>query len=201
MKLHFRDRYHSKAALRSPPHITLQAPFTWPKQDYERLEASLSSFVSQHTAIPIKLSGFGAFPPRVIYLAVDHTPELMTLQRDLSQHLAATLDIADPRSRTRPFCPHLTIAFRDLKPAAFRQAWPEFEQRDVQFAFSILLPRYSFPQLTIYPSQIFNLIVGIETTGIGQNPDLGVMQLLRLRTHFGFGVSKGDAIGSNTQNC
>ncbi|MEL6381146.1 MAG: 2'-5' RNA ligase family protein [Cyanobacteria bacterium J06626_18] len=137
LKTYFRDRYHSKAALRSPPHITLQAPFTWPKQDYERLQAALSSFVPHRASIPLTLSGFGAFPPRVIYLAVDHTPELMTLQQDLSHHLAATLDIVDPRSRTRPFRPHLTVAFHDLKPAAFHQAWPEFEQRAVQFTFSV----------------------------------------------------------------
>ena len=137
LKIYFRDRYHSQAALRSPPHITLQAPFTWPQQDYKHLEANLSSFASGHRAIPIKLSGFGSFPPRVIYLAVDYTPALMKLQQELSHHLAQTLDIVNPRSQPRPFCPHLTVAFRDLKPAAFSLAWPEFEQQEAQFAFTV----------------------------------------------------------------
>lgn len=29
LKEYFRDRYNSKAALRSPPHITLHMPFKW----------------------------------------------------------------------------------------------------------------------------------------------------------------------------
>ena len=137
LKEYFRDRYRSKAALRSPPHITLQAPFEWPTHEYERLTAALHCFNPKYPTIPIQLSGFGAFPPRVIYLAVEHTPELMTLQTELSQHLAETLEIVGPRSRSRPFHPHLTVAFRDLKPAAFRQAWPEFKQQAVQFTFSV----------------------------------------------------------------
>lgn len=137
LKLYFRDRYHSKAALKSPPHITLQAPFEWPDQTLEQLTATLSSFAPQLPSIPIQVSGFGSFPPRVIYLAVEQTPALMAVQTDLSRYLAETLEIIDPRSRTRPFRPHLTVAFRDLKPATFRIAWPEFENKDVQFTFSV----------------------------------------------------------------
>lgn len=136
-KEYFRDHYHSQAALRSPPHITLQAPFEWPDNDRDRLIKTLTKFQFQAPAIPIQLSGFGAFPPRVIYLDVKHTPELMSLQPALSHYLASVLEIADPRSRTRPFHPHLTIAFRDLKPAAFRKAWPEFEHKGIEFSFYI----------------------------------------------------------------
>lgn len=137
IKEYFRDRYNSQAALRSPPHITLQAPFEWPMQDYTQLATTLANFRPKHVPIPIELSGFGAFPPRVIYLAVEHTAELMVLQADLSQYLAETLDIIDLQSRTRPFRPHLTVAFRDLKPATFRRAWPEFESRDIKFSGSV----------------------------------------------------------------
>lgn len=136
LKTYFQDHYHSKAALKSPPHITLQPPFEWPRQDYNRLRSALSVFAARQASFPVSLSGFGAFPPRVIYLAVDHTPELMTLQAALGSHLAETLGIADPRSQTRSYSPHLTVAFRDLKPALFRRAWPEFEHRDAQFAFT-----------------------------------------------------------------
>ncbi|NER79854.1 MAG: 2'-5' RNA ligase family protein [Leptolyngbya sp. SIO1D8] len=137
LKAYFRDRYDSKAALRSPPHITLQAPFEWLNADYGRLQSALANFTPKYASVPIHLSGFGAFPPRVIYLAVESTPELMALQLDLSHYLAETLEIVDPRSRNRSFRPHLTIAFRDLKATAFRQAWPEFESREVQFTFSV----------------------------------------------------------------
>jgi 2'-5' RNA ligase len=136
LKQYFRENYRSQAALKSPPHITLQAPFTWPDQERDRLFTTLGTFRSSAASIPVHLSGFGAFPPRVIFLAVQHTSALMQLQAELSQYLAATLGIVDARSRDRPFHPHLTVAFRDLKPAAFRQAWPEFEQRPADYRFA-----------------------------------------------------------------
>jgi len=137
VKAYFRDRYHSKAALRSPPHITLQPPFKWPDAERDRLYSALSDFAPQRSPVPVTLSGFGAFPPRVIFLAVEHTPDLMALQQDLSRHLAKTLEVVDPKAHSRPFRPHLTVAFRDLKPAAFRRAWPEFEHRDARFDFTV----------------------------------------------------------------
>jgi len=136
LKHYFRENYRSQAALKSPPHITLQAPFTWPDEERDRLFAMLADFHPSVASIPIHLSGFGAFPPRVIFLAVQPTPQLMQLQAELSQYLATTLDIVDQRSRDRPFRPHLTVAFRDLKPAAFRLAWPEFEQRPADYRFT-----------------------------------------------------------------
>lgn len=136
LKHYFREHYNTKAALRSPPHITLQAPFEWDEANRDRLLVSLAQFKPGVEAVPVTLSGFGAFPPRVIYLAVGHTPELMQLQTELSTYLAKTLKIIDPRSRDRPFRPHLTLAFRDLKPAAFRKAWAEFGHREADYAFT-----------------------------------------------------------------
>jgi 2'-5' RNA ligase len=39
------------------------------------------------------------------------------------------LGIIDQVEKTRPFVPHLTVAFRDLTKQNFRIAWPEFVQR------------------------------------------------------------------------
>jgi len=136
LKEYFREHYRSQAALRSPPHITLQAPFEWPDADRDCLFSALAAFQPTVTPVPVQLSGFGAFPPRVIFLAVEPTTALMQLQAELSQYLATQLGIVDPRSRDRPFRPHLTIAFRDLKPAAFRRAWPEFAQRPADYPFT-----------------------------------------------------------------
>lgn len=136
LKEYFREHYRSQAALRSPPHITLQAPFEWPDAERDRLLSTLAAFQPTVTQVPITLSGFGAFPPRVIFLAVEPTAELMQLQSELSQYLADQAEIVDPRSRDRPFRPHLTVAFRDLKPAAFRRAWPEFAHQPADYTFT-----------------------------------------------------------------
>ncbi|UBF24055.1 2'-5' RNA ligase family protein [Kovacikia minuta CCNUW1] len=133
----FVDRYNSQAALKSPPHITLQPPFEWLEQDLSSLNHTLSEFALQHPSVPITLSGFAAFAPRVIYINVQKTPELLGLQADLMTAMESTLGIIDPVSKTRPFAPHLTVGFRDLTRQNFRAAWAEFQDCPVQFKFTV----------------------------------------------------------------
>lgn len=128
--------YQSKAALRSPPHLTLQPPFLWPEEDLETLQDSLAIFAQKRGPVPIKLSGFGAFPPRVIYVHVGHQGRLVEIQPELLKHFAETLGIVDRKAQNCPFTPHMTVAFRDLKPAQFSRAWLEFEQRPFEARFT-----------------------------------------------------------------
>jgi 2'-5' RNA ligase len=132
----FADRYDSRAALKSPPHITLQAPFEWLVGEMEALERSLSEFALQQAPVPITLSDFGAFVPRVVFINVVKTPELLALQAALMAHMEATLGIVDPIGKARPFAPHLTVGFRDLTKPNFRAAWAEFQHQPVQFEFT-----------------------------------------------------------------
>ncbi len=142
IKHYFAEHYNSRHALKSPPHITLQPPFKWLTENLNQLEQHLSLFAQNYSSIPITLSGFNAFPPRVIYVDVIKTPELLTIQQDLITYLEKHLNIVDPVSKKRPFSPHVTVAFKDLSRQAFKIAWPEFEQRSIQFEFTT-------PQLTL----------------------------------------------------
>lgn len=136
IKQHFSDRYDSRAALKSPPHITLQPPFELQLVNLPALQQCLSTFANHREPVPVKLSGFAAFPPRVIYINVLKTQELLMLQTDLMAYLETVLDIVDPVS-TRPFSPHMTVAFRDLTRQNFKAAWPEFQQQALQFEFRV----------------------------------------------------------------
>lgn len=135
IKQYFSDRYGSRAALKSPPHITLQPPFEWLAANLPALKQCLTTFATNREPIPVKLNNFAAFPPRVIYINVLKTQELLTLQTDLMAHLETVLKIIDPVSKSRPFSPHMTVAFRDLTRQNFRAAWPEFQQQSLQFEF------------------------------------------------------------------
>ncbi|MBD2562422.1 MULTISPECIES: 2'-5' RNA ligase family protein [Nostoc] len=136
IKQYFADRYASSGALKSPPHITLQPPFEWADANLPQLEASLKEFASGQLPVAITLKGFDAFAPRVIYINVDRSQELLTLQADLMVHTESNLGIVDKVSKTRPFAPHMTVAFRDLSKQNFRTAWPEFEKRQLHFEFT-----------------------------------------------------------------
>lgn len=135
IKQYFADNYASRHAQKSPPHITLQPPFKWANSDVSRLEASVAELAMRKQAVSINLKGFAAFAPRVIYINVLRTPELLNLQADLMAHVEATLSIVDEVGKTRPFAPHMTVAFRDLTRQNFKAAWPEFENRQLHFEF------------------------------------------------------------------
>ncbi|AFZ43644.1 Phosphoesterase HXTX [Halothece sp. PCC 7418] len=83
IKDHFADVYESSHAKKSPPHITLQPPFKWEIDQLTALKTTLETFSHNQAPIPITLSGFGAFPPRVIYIHVEKTPELLAIQKSL----------------------------------------------------------------------------------------------------------------------
>lgn len=136
IKQHFADQYASTHAQKSPPHITLQPPFEWLNDDLSRMEASLREFASQQQPLSITLSGFAAFPPRVIYIDVVRSTQLLSLQTDLIMHMADNLQIIDEVGQKRPFAPHMTVAFRDLTKQNFKAAWPEFEHRPLHFEFT-----------------------------------------------------------------
>ena len=135
IKQYFADNYASSHALTSPPHITLQPPFRWLPSEIPILEEDLSQFALTAAPVPVSLDGFGAFPPRVIYVRPQKTPELMEVQRALAAYLETNLGLVDEKEKQRAFSPHITVAFRDLKRQAFKAAWPEFQERPLKQEF------------------------------------------------------------------
>ncbi|MDJ0597773.1 MAG: 2'-5' RNA ligase family protein [Crocosphaera sp.] len=137
IKEYFKEIYKSKAALKSPPHITLQPPFEWNIEELPKLIQELNDFSESQKPFSMTLNGFSAFKPRVIYINVLKNPELLSIQKSLMSHLESTLDIVHQVSKNRPFSPHLTVAFRDLTKRNFYQAWLEFENREIYHNFIV----------------------------------------------------------------
>ena len=68
IKQYFASAYQSKAALRSPPHVTLQPPFKWDETTEMRLSSELKTFSLKQKPFDLTLDGFGVFPPKVIFV-------------------------------------------------------------------------------------------------------------------------------------
>ncbi|MGF1675412.1 MAG: 2'-5' RNA ligase family protein [Rivularia sp. (in: cyanobacteria)] len=136
VKQYFADNYDSKHAQKSPPHITLQPPFEWDGDKLTDLEECLQQFVTGRESISVTLNGYNAFAPRVIYIDVVQTPELMDLQADLIADVEKYLGIVDKLGKSRGFTPHMTVAFKDLKVNNFRKAWMDFKNRELHFEFT-----------------------------------------------------------------
>jgi len=130
------EQYDSSAALKSPPHITLHPPFRWSPENVEAMNRCLQEFACDRVPVPISLNGFRAFAPKVIYIQVCNTPALLTLQQEIQAVMENSLGISMTGTK-RPFSPHMTVAFRDLSPYQFKQAWSNFQHRSFEANFIV----------------------------------------------------------------
>jgi 2'-5' RNA ligase len=137
LKQYFQEKYSSKASLNSPPHITLHMPFEWRDDRVDFLGLTLRRFSESEGGFPVVLTNFGCFEPRVIFIDVKHSEGLMGFQKRLSAVCRTGLQLLRPNHDDRPFHPHLTLAFRDLRRVQFKEAWEEFRHRTFDAEFTV----------------------------------------------------------------
>jgi 2'-5' RNA ligase len=130
-------RFLSKAVLRSPAHITLHMPFQWREDREDRLREVMQEIAGQTPHFSLQLHGFAAFKPRVIYVDVNASESLVDLHKKTERQLRRKLHIFGASWKDRAFHPHMTVAFRDLRPANFDEAWKEFKDRSFEAAFPV----------------------------------------------------------------
>ena len=130
-----RDRFGCIVALKSPAHITLVPPFWLEASNEEQLLRTLEQFAGNSTEVEIHLNGFSHFGNRVIFINVTNTPLLDELKRRTEDHFSQAFAGLIKKDE-RPFHPHVTIANRDLKPAAFDQAWEYFSRQEFVAIFN-----------------------------------------------------------------
>ncbi|HEY0652675.1 MAG TPA: 2'-5' RNA ligase family protein [Chryseosolibacter sp.] len=134
-KQYFQENHNSKAALNSPPHITLHMPFRWRLDKEEKLVEKLGDFIRRHDPIKICIDNFASFPPRVIFLNVVTSEPLVTFQKALHRFCKKELNLFNANYKEDAYHPHVTLAFRDLKKSAYAEAWPEFEKKEYRAEF------------------------------------------------------------------
>lgn len=130
-------RFQSKAALRSPAHITLHMPFQWREDREDRLLEGMQEIAADTSPFVVQLRGFAAFKPRVIYIDVEHSEPLHELHKRTERQMRRQLHIFGASWKDQPFHPHMTVAFRDLRPARFDEAWKEFKERPLEANFEV----------------------------------------------------------------
>lgn len=156
LKNHMAFKYFSKAALTSPPHLTLFPPFKWELENEKQIIGSLENFVQNKESFTINLNGFGSFGSRVIFIKSGVSEKLNNLQKDLQLHLKSSINLSDQQNE-RPYHPHMTIATRDLQKKYFYEAWEEFKNKNFSVEFnvcSITLLKHNGKYWNIY--KVFN---------------------------------------------
>lgn len=138
-------KYNTKASLRSPPHITLHMPFKFSEGREQAIFDALEK-VKMIGPLDLELKDFGSFPPRVLYIRVRPTEALRLLHDRVTETLKKNLHVMKDTPRDKGFTPHMTVAFRDLRPAMFKEAWSVLQSRDIEYrwkAFSFFLLKHN----------------------------------------------------------
>lgn len=130
------EKYHSKGALSSPPHITLHMPFEWREEKTDVLNDTLQQVAKGHEDFIISLKNFSGFPPRVVFVNVESNKSLSSLQKDIVKHGKENLHLNNANYRDLPFHPHITLAFKDLKKENYEKAMRDFQTQKYERTFT-----------------------------------------------------------------
>lgn len=122
------ERFGTSQALRSPAHITLIPPFRTDRTDF----SNLLTVAAGQQPFTVQLRNFDRFGSRVIFVDVAPEPTLLDYQKVLADFCARHLDIVPD---SRPFHPHMTVAFKDLKRSVFPEAWDYFSAKSYERTF------------------------------------------------------------------
>ncbi|MCX7970656.1 MAG: RNA 2',3'-cyclic phosphodiesterase [Negativicutes bacterium] len=95
-------------------HLTLVFLGPCPPKKHRCLSELLNRAAARHQPFALRFAGLGYFGrlprPRVLWLGISSSPELLGLQHDLSEQLKLNGIVHD----SRPFRPHLTLG-RDVR--------------------------------------------------------------------------------------
>ena len=128
--------YGAAHALKSPAHITMQMPFKRNPGEEVDLSSALMEFAARERPFSVDLDGFGAFPPRVIYIRITNPKPVEELHGRLKRVLTDTLGFTREEIMQH-VQPHITVATRDLTRVAFNEAWPEMKDREFTGRFTV----------------------------------------------------------------
>jgi 2'-5' RNA ligase len=125
---YLQSAYGLKAMFNSPPHITLHRPFEWEEHKEEILVQMLSTF-KLNTPINLELNGYDGFPKRVFFIRVMPSDILNEAYFMLRSHVRINLGLTNEFSNAYGFKPHITLAFRDLKPKPYDAIIAEYADK------------------------------------------------------------------------
>lgn len=133
-------RFQSRAAMKVIPHITMKAPFRSPVDQHENVVQWFDQMTVNVAPFDLVLKDFDAFKnlkQPVIYIKPVCCPSLSGLQKQISHNFFTAFPDIPFKDTELEFKPHLTIAYRDLKPQFFEEAWQEFQIKSYFASFVV----------------------------------------------------------------
>ncbi len=135
MKKDFEENYKSKAALNSPPHVTLHMPFKITSKKEDILVDLLRKVAQKTHTFQLTLDGFGHFNEKVIYIAITKSDPLTTMYKSIANLMKKEFLVFNSDYKNRGYHPHITVAFRNLNKTNFKIAWPIYNSKKYDRTF------------------------------------------------------------------
>lgn len=134
IKERINKKYKASHALKLPAHITLQIPFKIDSGEEERLIKILANFTEMQERFTVELSGFGAFPPRVLFIKIKNHQPIKIVHKNLQELLEENFNLRK-NEKTNEIHPHITVVTRDLSRENFQMAWAALKEKEFRESF------------------------------------------------------------------
>lgn len=122
------EEFNSSKSLTHIPHITIIPPFHIPISKTDFLVNVLTDFRIGFQQIEIVLDGFSHFKNHTIFIEVNNNQLLVKFHETLKKELNNTPELLPKQIHYFDrFQPHITIAYKDLKPN-FKNCWSYFSE-------------------------------------------------------------------------
>ncbi|MBB6239244.1 2'-5' RNA ligase [Pedobacter sp. AK013] len=133
IRTYISDKFKVYESLKRPAHITLYPPVKLAAFDIEKSFFKALADASFSLPFTQVLRNFNSFPEHTFYLDVEQNEGLMRLEKQITKALQP-LKLIEKKEK---FNPHLTLAFRDVKPPVFKQISAEFKDRKFKREFQV----------------------------------------------------------------
>lgn len=125
-----------EGVLRSPPHITLLAPFPFEEELLPQLSQELEKICASFRPFSVVLSGYDAFPSHTVFVRVLQNRSLRVLEHMLWSRLTMHYPMVAWKPRVR-FHPHVTIATKIAQEQTYFSLMKAFGDKPYHASFAV----------------------------------------------------------------
>ena len=135
IRTYIAEKFNVHESLKRPAHITLYNPVKlMDRQQETRFFEALESAAYAENFAQI-LKNFNSFPQHTFYIDVVQNDGIMNLQAQIKAALKPLKLL--PEQNNFKFTPHLTLAFKDVKPPVFTAIMADFKDRRFKREFLV----------------------------------------------------------------
>ena len=137
-RIDFSEKFHCKAALKPPVHITLDTLFKVTDDLMSNSITTLEQFFIAQPPFELEARNYGFFENKhypVVFIDVVKKDEIRELNSGLSRLLKQLFSLAEGNGT--PYHPHFTIGYRDLSPDIFPHAKRTYSDRKFNAQFNV----------------------------------------------------------------